>query len=559
MKYKIGEMSNDVIDTILKNRNITYDEVDEILTANRDNWENPLNYKNMDRAYNTLMEVVRNNGNVAVLIDPDCDGYISATIMFDFIYYYLEYDSVSFIIQSLPKARGLTEEVMNIVQKNNVNLLITPDSSSNDFEQQKKLHELGIKFIALDHHEFDSSKVPKESIIVNNQDGQVENIYGSGSLVTYKFVNYVAEKEFIDIGYDYMDLVNIANIGDMMDMTSLENRYFYNTGKKVKNISNALVLEFVKTLKKRKYLTIKDVAFNISNKINSIVRNGSYEEKRDLFLALNGDETKVEYTYRGKTKTQSLQEAIIRIGNRLKNNQNKLLSDVDEDNLGIFTEDNDKIVVIDGSSINRNVTGLMANKLLHKYGKPILIVKKNEEGEYSGSARGIGIESFKDICEGSKLFSLTEGHGNAFGVSIPKENIHKFIEYANKELKDIEFDNSTIVDYVYEENIPLEDVIDLGELSELWCNDVEKPILLIKDVIVNSEDIDKKFNTVKFKVDNILYKKDFCSKIFYEKLINLENNEDIDKDLKMDILCTISSFENGRSYVEIIDVESEVI
>ena len=94
MMYKIGEMSNDVIDTILKNRNITYDEVDDILTANRDSWENPLNYKNMDRAYNTLMEVVKSNGNIAVLIDPDCDGYISSTIMFDFIYYYLEYDNV---------------------------------------------------------------------------------------------------------------------------------------------------------------------------------------------------------------------------------------------------------------------------------------------------------------------------------------------------------------------------------------------------------------------------------------------------------------------------------
>lgn len=560
MKYKIGKMQDDVIDTILSNRNLTYEQVDNILDANIDSWEDPSNYKNIDKAYKRLIDSIQNKENIGVLVDPDADGYLSATIIFDFIYCYLEYDNIYYIIQSKPKARGITKEVIERVKKSNIKLLITPDSSSNDVEEQKELYKLGTKFIALDHHEFDSSETPKESIIVNNQDGQVKNIYGSGSLVTYKFVKYVADKEFIDIGYDYIDLVNIANIGDMMDMSSLENRYFYNIGKHIKNITNALILEFVKDLKKRKILTIEDVAFGITNKINSIIRNGSQEEKEDLFMALNGEESEVEYKYQGKIRKQSIQKSIIRLSSRLKKNQKQLEQSVDKNDLKFFTKESDKIVIIDGKNIDKSITGLMANKFLNMYAKPVIIVKKDgDKGEYSGSARGITIDSFKDICEESQLFIFTEGHNNAFGVSILKDNISEFIEYANEKLKNVKFDNSIIIDYVYEENIPLDDVIDLADLSELWCNNIKKPNILVKNVIINSEDIDKKFNTIKFKIDNILYKKDFCSKVFYDKLIDLENNKDINKDLEMDILCTIKSFENGRGYVDIIDVESKVI
>jgi single-stranded DNA-specific DHH superfamily exonuclease len=51
--------------------------------------------------------------------------------------------------------------------------------------------------------------------------------------------------------------------------------------------------------------------------------------------------------------------------------------------------------------IDRNIAGLIANKMMAKYQRPVCILTKGENG-YQGSARGCtlaGIPDFKAICE----------------------------------------------------------------------------------------------------------------------------------------------------------------
>ena len=59
--------------------------------------------------------------------------------------------------------------------------------------------------------------------------------------------------------------------------------------------------------------------------------------------------------------------------------------------------------------------------------------------------------------------------------------------------------------------------------------------------------------------NKILFRKDYCSKVFFSKMIDEENNEKHDKDLVLDILCSIKLNDKGRSYIDIIDVDSKVI
>jgi single-stranded DNA-specific DHH superfamily exonuclease len=51
--------------------------------------------------------------------------------------------------------------------------------------------------------------------------------------------------------------------------------------------------------------------------------------------------------------------------------------------------------------IDRNIAGLIANKMMAKYQRPVCILTKGENS-YQGSARGCtlaGIPDFKAICE----------------------------------------------------------------------------------------------------------------------------------------------------------------
>ena len=127
------------------------------------------------------------------------------------------------------------------------------------------------------------------------------------------------------------------------------------------------------------------------------------------------------------------------------------------------------VVLINSQNIDRNITGVVANKFLQMYNKPILMLRE-DKNRYRGSARCPNqIESFNEICKESGLFEYVEGHDNSFGYSIQKDNIDKFIEFINEKFKDVDFTNEVEVDYIYEKSIPLEDVISVGELEDRIC------------------------------------------------------------------------------------------
>ena len=63
--------------------------------------------------------------------------------------------------------------------------------------------------------------------------------------------------------------------------------------------------------------------------------------------------------------------------------------------------------------------GLVANKLMSKYNKPIILVHDNDN-ECAGSARCP--MKLQKILEASGKFNYAEGHDEAFGVSYQKKN-----------------------------------------------------------------------------------------------------------------------------------------
>lgn len=435
-------------------------------------------------------------------------------------------------------------------------MIILPDGGSNDFEYHKKIKELDCEILILDHHIYDTNK-KTDAIIINNQDGQVENKDLSGCGVTYKMVSRYCELNNINLKHKYLDLVALSLISDVCNMKSLENRYLFNLGSKISNVSNNLIKSFINDLKLKRKISIEDYGFGIAPILNSIIRMATIEEKEDLFESLINNEENVEYKYRGKVVVQSISDSILRIGKRLKRKQKDMINSVLNEELTLLNNEDDKIIIIDGKEINTEIRGVVCNRLLDKYNKPIMIVSGKDVMQ--GSARGVDTIELKTLCEESGLFNYCTGHLNAFGLSINKGNINKFVDYMNEKLADVDLGNYTEIDYVYEGNIPLDDILLLGtDLEDLWCNQIKRPKLLIKNIKINSKDIRKRGIDLSFKIDDILYKKDFCSNDFYEKLINKENNKDIDKDLIIDAICEVKMTQNNKVYINLIETETRV-
>lgn len=111
------------------------------------------------------------------------------------------------------------------------------------------------------------------------------------------------------------------------------------------------------------------------------------------------------------------------------------------------------------------------------------------------------------------------------GVSIPKANLEKFLQYADEKLKDVDFnENCYEVDLIIDALNPLlkEIILEFGQLSEIWGNGIEEPLIAVENINLTNSDIsligqDK--TTVKFVIDGITYIK-FKDKDFIEKLLN---------------------------------------
>ena len=182
----------------------------------------------------------------------------------------------------------------------------------------------------------------------------------------------------------------------------------------------------------------------------------------------------------------------------------------------------------------------------------------------TGSARGMNNIDFKSICVASNCCLYAEGHRNSFGLSTQAKDIDKFISFINKELLGVEFNNAVEIDYVYEGGVPLQDILDLStDIEDLWDGRIiKRPKILIKNIKVNSKNIKYRVrgdNGMTFKMDNVIYRRDFASRVFYEDFICINENLDNDKDLMVDMICEIKMNERGFSYVNICDCESRII
>ena len=141
--------------------------------------------------------------------------------------------------------------------------------------------------------------------------------------------------------------------------------------------------------------------------------------------------------------------------------------------------------------IQKEIYGLVCNKLASAYQRPVCIVSKCADGTYAGSMRGYtktGIQSFKTIAESSKACEWCRGHDNAAGICI--NDPEQFIKDMNEILKDISSDVVYYVDYIFSgDYIDPQIVYELAEMIEFIGTDFERPQIYVKGLKVNSNNI----------------------------------------------------------------------
>ena len=419
-KYNIksdcrGMNDIDIFDTILTDRGIV--DVDHFLNPTEDDLLPLDSLPNVHKAYEILMKHIEDENHISILADTDTDGITSGAIMYRYLKHYT--DNISIYING-GKAHGLIGQ--DLERFNEAKLVIIVDSLDADCSSYKQLADDGKDIIVLDHHEV-NSEVPYDNYVtlVTSQ-VNYDNKSLSGAGVVWKFCKYIDLQEMNDYTDNYVDLAACGLVADMMDVTVSENRYIISKGlEKINNLALKKIIgsfEFNSTA----------IAFSVSPLINASNRMNKNETALNAFLS---DDNKEVLAY-------------MRVLKKCKEEQNDEVSALMDSVIEQCEKQLDKKMITVFVDTPYGVAGLIGNKILERYKRPLLILKDTKDS-YSGSMRAVGVENFRQMCEDSGLADA-KGHELASGITILKENYEKFTDYIENELKDLDLSTEIDVD-----------------------------------------------------------------------------------------------------------------
>ena len=526
MNYRLIKNSLNDIDnpkqTILLNRGI-------------ENWKQYLNLSedcthdfnlldNIDKAVGCFINHIEKKSRIHIIVDSDVDGYTSASMVYRYIKHLGEDINVTYSLHT-KKQHGISEDVE--IPKD-CELLIIPDAGSNDIEQCKELVEKGIDVIILDHHICD--KENDFAIVVNNQMCDYPNKNFCGAGIVYKFLKAIDEELWEDYADKMLDIVALGNISDVMDMRECETRYYVDLG--LSKIRSKL---FKALIEKQSYsmngvVNITSVQFYVTPILNSMIRVGSAEDKDLLFRAFIETDEVSKYKKRGETE-ESDEDIYTRAARLCYNTKNRQGKDVQKgvDAIDELIQEKeiykDKVMFINVSDIlGETLTGLVAIKIAEKYNRPCLLLRRQkvrEDGSlyYGGSCRNFDnspIESLKDFLDSTGTFEFVQGHDNAAGISIPRENVAKSIKLCNERLADIDFQKCFNVDFdINASDLSVGFIKAIDEMKDIFGQGIKEPLVHIKNIPIWSENFfvmgknsnswkvinDEGYAFVKFNVD----------------------------------------------------------
>ena len=84
----------------------------------------------------------------------------------------------------------------------------------------------------------------------------------------------------------------------------------------------------------------------------------------------------------------------------------------------------DRILVVWGEGYHQGVIGIVASRMVEKFGKPAIVIAVDEAGEGKGSGRSVpGVSLYDAIAACAPLLVRYGGHAQAAGLSVKKENL----------------------------------------------------------------------------------------------------------------------------------------
>lgn len=373
----------------------------------------PLLMKDMESAVDVIRQALDEGKKITVYGDYDCDGVTSTAML----YGYLDAmgAEVEYYIPDRSEGYGMNIPALEKILDQGTELIITVDNGVSAVEEAEYIRQRGAQLVITDHHQ-PPQELPVCEACVNphrqDDNSPFKELCGAG--VVLKLLCALEEDEEF-VMEQYAELAAVGTIGDVMPLVG-ENRYIVRRGiEDIRASQNIGIDRLLRTAGvSPESVDATTVAFSICPRINAAGRIAAADKAVQLLMADSPEQAGL------------LSEELNLMNENRRAEEARIMEDVSrqlESDPSILRE---RVLVVSGEGWHHGVIGIVAARLLEKYGKPVLMISV-ENGEARGSARGVdGFSIYKLLDRCSRVLTKFGGHPKAGGFSLPADRIGDF-------------------------------------------------------------------------------------------------------------------------------------
>jgi single-stranded-DNA-specific exonuclease len=411
---------NEITAQLLVNRGAwSLEEAAAFLAGDAGALPSPWTLKDMDKAVARLKQAVEKREHVLIYGDYDADGVTATALLF----LALQKLGVQakWHLPTREEGYGLKTAVLEELHAEGIGVVVTADCGISGVEEALWCRENGIDLVITDHHQ-PGPELPEAAAVVNPKRADCRYPYKelAGVGVAYKLAEALLEGTTAG-AEDLLDLVAIGTIADVVPLTG-ENRTLVRAGlEKINQAPRPGIAAILGAAGQEHPVTCRTIAMFLAPRVNAAGRLGNPDTALDLLLC--GGEIAEERA--------NVLESINQERKRLE----ALMSAEAQAIVDGSGEGMDKpVLVVVGEGWLPGLTGLAANRLVERYGRPVFLVAMNGS-QGRGSGRGTpGFDVYRALQYAAPHLLEYGGHTGAGGFSVKKEAVsalnRALVEYA---------------------------------------------------------------------------------------------------------------------------------
>lgn len=373
-------------------------------------------FPDLQASVDRLQQAIQNQEKVAICGDYDADGMTSTALLLRTLRHFQV--PVSYDIPSrLTEGYGINERMVQDLAEQGVGLIITVDNGISAHAAIALAKALGLSVLITDHHDL-PPELPAADAILNpkliREDSPYRGLAGVG--VAYLLACCLGQR----LGDEslqpiLLELMTLGTIADMAPLTGV-NRYWVKQGLQRLPQSQILGIQALMAVtglggQEDRSLQPEAIGFGLGPRINAVGRLAQPRVVIELLTTEDPEEA--------MTRAQECEQ--------LNKERQRLCQEIEEAALQQITERagdlrQERVLTVLGQDWHHGVIGIVASRLLERFGAPVFIASCAEE-EIRGSVRGIPEFNVFEALEACQdLFLKYGGHPAAGGFSMEAQH-----------------------------------------------------------------------------------------------------------------------------------------